>query len=70
MNSREFQSEKTKIPLKFIQFTKMPLGFWPNYRNTLGLLAKLPKYHFEVGMGFFGFWAFSILVFFGLLIFN
>jgi hypothetical protein len=38
-----FQSEKTKIPLKFIQFTKMSLGFWPNYRNTLGILAKLPK---------------------------
>jgi hypothetical protein len=53
----------------------MPLGFWPNYRNTLGLLAKLPKYPFEVDMGFswaflgssdfglFQFWAFLILGF-------
>jgi hypothetical protein len=54
MNSKRFQSEKTKIPLKFIQFTKIPLDFWPNYRNTLGLLAKLPKYPFEVSMGLFG----------------
>jgi hypothetical protein len=30
----------------------MSLSFWPNYQNTLGLLAKLPKYPFEVGMGF------------------
>jgi hypothetical protein len=48
-----FQSEKTKIPLKFIQFTKIALGFWLNYLNTLELLANLPKYPFEVGMGFF-----------------
>jgi hypothetical protein len=38
----------------------MPLGFWPNYRNTLGILAKLPKYPFEVG-----FWVFWILGFLG-----
>jgi hypothetical protein len=47
----------------------MSLGFWLNYQNTLGLLAKLPKYPFEIGMGLFwlfGFWAFSILGFFGL----
>jgi hypothetical protein len=56
----------------------MPLGFWPNYRNTLGLLAKLSKYPFEVGMGFswaflsFQILGFSILGFsdFGLLIIN
>jgi hypothetical protein len=45
----------------------MPLGFWPNYRNTLGILVKLPKYPFEVGMAFHGpfwaFWAFFILGF-------
>jgi hypothetical protein len=49
-----------------MQFTKMSLGFWPNYRNTLGLLAKLQKYPFEVGMGFSDFGLFN----FGFLIIN
>jgi hypothetical protein len=43
----------------------MPLGFWPNYQNTLGLLEKLPKCPSKVGMGFsWAFLGFSILGFF------
>jgi hypothetical protein len=42
----------------------MPLGFWPNYRNTLGILAKLPKYPFVVGMEFS--WVFLGFSLFGL----
>jgi hypothetical protein len=53
----------------------MSLGFWPNYRNTLGLLAKLSKYPFEVGMGFsdfelLGFSDFRLLIINGLLTHN
>jgi hypothetical protein len=51
----------------------MSLVFWPNYRNSLGLLAKLSKYPIEVGMGFsWAFLGFLILGFsnFGLLIIN
>jgi hypothetical protein len=51
----------------------MPLGFWPNYQNTLDLLVKLPKCPSKVGMGFsWAFLGFSIWAFFyfGLLIIN
>jgi hypothetical protein len=54
MNSREIPKWKDQNTLKVHLI----------YQNTLGLLAKLLKYSFEVGMGFsWAFLGFSILGF-------
>jgi hypothetical protein len=77
--------KRPKYPESSPNLPKRHWVFWSNYRNTLGLSEKLPKYPWafgkitkiplEVGMVFS--WAFlilgfSILVFFdfGLLIIN
>jgi hypothetical protein len=60
MNSREVPKWKDQNTLKVHLI----------YQNAIGLLAKLPKYPFEVGMSFYGpFWAFRILGYFNFELF-
>jgi hypothetical protein len=66
MNSRKFQCEKTKIPLKFVKFTKTTLGFLAKllkYPWNFGQITKIPL---EFGMGFS--WAFLGFSDFGLFL--
>jgi hypothetical protein len=50
----------------FGQITEIPLGFWPNYQNTLG-----GRHGLFIGLfGLFEFWIFWAFSDFGLLIIN